>query len=357
MMRPLKTIPHRVVVLAATVGAVLAAMALLVWAIAAIPRVQVRGVIVEGQDRSVKTAELIDKYRSTLVQAIGGVFLVVIGGASGAYFTWRQFIITREAEINARFANATAMLGHQDLQMRLGGIYALERIARDSPKDQWTIVETLAGFIRQHAPAPAKTPDAAPSPRDVNTLPPLRTDIQAALTVLARRNQITEPGRIDLRRTDLARADLADAHLERALLWHAHLEVAHLRAAHLEGADLRNAHLENALLSSVYLEGALLSGAHLHGAYLVDAHLKDADLARAHLNSAMLRGAHLADAMLAAVDLEGAILWGAHLDGVDLRSADLSKVYELTREQVVNAITDEHTKFPWTETPTATDDG
>jgi hypothetical protein len=243
MMPPLKTIPHRVAVVAATVAAVLAVAALVVWAVAAIPRLQVRGVVIESPDASAKTAALINENRRTLVQAIGGVF-VVVGALSGAYFTWQQITVTREGQITDRFTKAIVQLGDEKLEVRLGGIYALKRIARDSPKDQWTIVETLAAFIRQHAPAPAKTPDAAAaSPRDVSTLPRLRTDIQAALTVLARRNQIREPEVIDLSQTDLAFADLKDAYLEGAVLSGAHLERAWLEAAHLKGARLIDAHL------------------------------------------------------------------------------------------------------------------
>jgi hypothetical protein len=33
-----------------------------------------------------------------------------------------------------------------NIEVRLGGIYSLERIAHDSPRDQWTIIETLSAF-------------------------------------------------------------------------------------------------------------------------------------------------------------------------------------------------------------------
>ena len=35
--------------------------------------------------------------------------------------------------------------------MRIGGIYALERIARDSAKDHPTVMEVLTAFIREHS--------------------------------------------------------------------------------------------------------------------------------------------------------------------------------------------------------------
>ena len=38
-----------------------------------------------------------------------------------------------------------------NLDVRIGGIYALERIARDSARDHSTIMEVLAAFIREHS--------------------------------------------------------------------------------------------------------------------------------------------------------------------------------------------------------------
>jgi hypothetical protein len=36
------------------------------------------------------------------------------------------------------------------VDIRLGAIYALEQIARDSPDLHWPIVEILTAFIREH---------------------------------------------------------------------------------------------------------------------------------------------------------------------------------------------------------------
>src|SRR5664280_609079 len=62
-----------------------------------------------------------------------------------------------------------------------GGIYALERLMRDSSTDQPTIVEVLAAYIRQHASLAsldeARTADSLTSPFSPDA------DVQAALTV------------------------------------------------------------------------------------------------------------------------------------------------------------------------------
>ena len=158
--------------------------------------------------------------------------------------------------------------------------------------------------------------------------PKTPTDIQAILTVIARRTHSPHREgeyRLDLHNTNLRSADLREAHLEGAHLarriWRgrassgAHLEGAHLIEAHLEGAHLAGriwrapsrAHLEERPFGA-HLEEAHLDGAHLEGAHLLGAHLEGAHLFGAHLEGAHLFGAHL----------EGANLFGAHLEGADL---------------------------------------
>src|SRR4051794_11504205 len=110
-----------------------------------------------------------------IVQFVGVVVLAV-----GGYFTWRNLRATqakldidRESQITNRFTQAVAQLGAElkdgkpNLEVRLGGIYALERIARDSPRDHWTIMEVLTASVRQNAPwaPPSVTDEAATEAR------------------------------------------------------------------------------------------------------------------------------------------------------------------------------------------------
>ncbi len=89
----------------------------------------------------------------------------------------------REREANANthvrelYIAAIGLLSADTVDGRLGGIYALERVARDSADDQRTVVEVLSAFVREHTRPPV---DDSPPP----TQP--ATDVQAALTVLGR---------------------------------------------------------------------------------------------------------------------------------------------------------------------------
>ncbi len=270
-----------------------------------------------------------------LAQIVAGIVLAI-----GVWYTARRVAATeqavevsREGQITERFTRAIDQLGSGRMQIRLGGIYALERIARHSREDHWPIMEILTAFVRDKAAWKEGNgvPDGDP-PR-----PP--QDIQSALTVLGRRERSHETERsheaegqhLDLRNTDLRGADLSEAHLEGARLVMAHLEGALLTGTHLEGAWLDGAHLEGARLFGAHLEGAGLDRAHLEGARLFGAHLERAWLDGAHLERAWLDEAHLEDAWLDE----------AHLEGVDL-----SGVSGLTTQQLSLAFMDDKTRLP-----------
>ena len=88
---------------------------------------------------------------TTLVQALGGLILSVT-----AYVGYRNFKIgeenlkvTEDKQVTERFSKGIEHLGNDKIDIRLGGIYALEQIANDSSKYHWTIVEILSSFVRE----------------------------------------------------------------------------------------------------------------------------------------------------------------------------------------------------------------
>ena len=151
--------------------------------------------------------------------------------------------------------------------MRIGGIYALERVARDSSRDHPTVMEVLTAFIREHSNEPWPPSDPGGLERERSTRP----DVQAAVTVVGRRD-----AERDIRLIDLTGADLTGADLTRAILLRADLTRAILLRADLTRADLHGATLIGADLTRADLHGADLHGAYLTGAYLTGADFTDA---------------------------------------------------------------------------------
>src|SRR6516165_2326495 len=99
----------------------------------------------------------------------------------------RTVELTEQGQVTDRYSKAIEQLGSdKGLDVRIGGIYALERIAHDSPRDYPTIMDVLATFIRDHSPE--QWPPVEPGRVDPLHRPVTRPDVQAALTVIGRRN-------------------------------------------------------------------------------------------------------------------------------------------------------------------------
>jgi hypothetical protein len=221
-------------------------------------------------------AKAISDTRSMLLQALGGLALF-----AGVFFTWRQLHVASEGQITERFTRAVDQLGSDRVAVRVGGIYALERIARNSPADRGPVAEVLSAFVRGRA----AWNDVDDQDVPVERLPPLRArfaDVQAAVIVLGRRvNPAQDADYLWLSEVDLRKARLEGACLNGARLQYAHLEGSAMEGAQLEKALLRHAHLEQARLDGASLQGADLRAAnleevHLHGALLSGALANDA---------------------------------------------------------------------------------
>ena len=233
--------------------------------------------------------------------------------------TSRGQALTEQGQITDRYIRAVDQLGSdKGLDVRIGGIYALERVARDSARDHPAVMELLTAFIREHSHEPQLRPsDGDGLVQEQSTRP----DVQAAITVVRRRDAQRDILPIDLTDADLTGADLTRARLTGADLTAADLTGADLTRARLTGADLTaadltGAHLDGATLTRAGLNGATLDGATLDGAHLHDATLDGAHLDGAHLDGAHLDGADLTGADLTRADLTGADLTGAWLRGV-----------------------------------------
>ncbi|MER6474473.1 pentapeptide repeat-containing protein [Streptomyces collinus] len=287
-------------------------------------------------------------------------------------FTWMQvgqankeLRISEHGEITSRFNAAIGNLGSQSLDVRLGGIYALQRIMQDSTRDQPAVVSVLAAFAQRHAGSSTKSlkePDAAGADDHV-PMP----DVQAAVVTLARRLPNHDAGTIvDLSGTDLRGlrfpgrasiklpgADLSDSDLRWAKLSNADfsravLGDANLKRAFLDGANLMHADLEGASLLLAKLQGANLREADLScGAFVMDLRTGDetgtdcvdlqyASLERADLRNAEMSQADLHNATLTRADLRGADLTRSDLSNADLTNADLRGA-KLTGAKLVGA--------------------
>lgn len=240
----------------------------------------------------------------------------------GLYLIYRRMVaiekniqITNEVRIADRFSRAVEQLGTYKLEIQLGGIFTLEKIAFESSKDHWIIMEILTAYIRENSPFSKKTQSSNDiqnrnigNGRDSFKQKRLATNIQAILSVIGRRKWLNEEVEqnyfLNLRKTylkyadlrgawligvnfrgaNLARANLVGANMAGAFLVEANLKNANLINANLEGADLRKANLEGAKLSGVNFQGASFTGVNLKGADISESFLREVNFSNGALN-------------------------------------------------------------------------
>jgi len=85
-----------------------------------------------------------DAVRGRLLTLGAGLF-----AAGALLFTARNFTLSQEGQVTDRYTKAVEQLGSDKLAVRIGGIYALERVARDSERDYPTVIEVLTAFVRE----------------------------------------------------------------------------------------------------------------------------------------------------------------------------------------------------------------
>lgn len=280
------------------------------------------------------------------VAAVIGLFLTGIRTAA----LTRQVKTDQEGLITERYSRSVELLGHEKRSVRTGAVYALERLAKDSPADHITIVEVLAAYIRESA----QRTDSDPIPEETVIRP--YEDIFAALTVISRRQRqpfITtyfhsgsvSAQHVDLRYTDLTGLDMPSARFEStnfsyAILTDARLLEADLRHSQFYRANFHRANLNEADLSRARGSGsnwkrAWLSGASLVGTDFTGADFSEAMFFHANLSGANLAGSNFLNATFAAADLARTTVHDANFTG-----ARFSRAKNLVQEQLNTVLFD-----------------
>jgi uncharacterized protein YjbI with pentapeptide repeats len=310
-----------------TVGAMVCGLVLLVL-LGPMVWIAARHLDLESSERLAAESDV----RSSLLQLIGGSLLAV-----GLVYTARTVRLTREGHITDRYSSAIEQIGHDRRDVRIGGIFALERIARDSAPDRATVVAVLTAYVRTHTTSAPRTPKADR----------IDVDVQAALTVLGRRPGIPEETRrLDLTHCGLVGADLS-GNFDGALFLYSLLEQAVFTGGSLIGADLSFSKAK-----TVGVNGLSARGAHFVHAEFVHCWFIDSDLTGADFYGCDLSGSDMGQRYgdggpeSPASRLNGARFTEAKLVATNLGGSDLSGVGGLTPDQLSESLTDANTVLP-----------
>ena len=207
---------------------------------------------------------------SMTIRNLGLVIAAIIGLPLAI---WRSIVAQRQAEtvqrglFNERYQKGAEMLGSEVLSVRLGGVYALVRLAREHPGEYHSQIMTLfCAFVRN--PPVVETEDTG-----------VREDVQAVMSAICGRSETQlEIEKKEYFPLDLSGADLTGVNLFAPGLgvWNPRNSI--LPTANLEGASLDGTNLSRTSLTGANLKGAYVRGANLKGALMIHTNLSGSDL-------------------------------------------------------------------------------
>ena len=176
----------------------------------------------------------------------------------------KQFEIAERGLLNERYQRGAEMLGSGVLSVRLGGIYALQRLAKEHPEQYYIqVMQLFCAFVRH--PTNDKNIEAEEE-EPTHPVFRLRDDVQAIMKAIGSRSEAN----LNYERTEelwpnLGGADLHEVYIPRANLSRVDLGGAHMFRAYLIDADLSHAYLRATNLLEANLKNADLSGAYMGG--------------------------------------------------------------------------------------------
>jgi uncharacterized protein YjbI with pentapeptide repeats len=256
-----------------------------------------------------------------------------------------------------------------NIEVRIGAIYALERIAKHNLDEHIQIMEILCAYVRENAPIKKQNPQ-----KERYAKP--RSDVQTALTVIGRRtekqrNVESSPNVMwpTVHDSDVIRETGAGKNkvtkFSAALLERLNLGVAPLALSkhfnldfslcELAGVDFSEGNFANTNFRGSNLSGAQLMGANLQNCDFWDAVLKDAHLSFADMSGSRMWDANLCAARLVHTRLHCVEFWDTIFDEkVDItdatfylatfREVNLSLV-EISNHQIEASFGDDQTRL------------
>ena len=240
-----------------------------------------------------------------------------------AYTARRQSEIAQRRLLDERYQKGLEMLGSDVLSVRLGGIYALDRLAKEQPSEYHIpIIKQFCAFVRNPTGKPTEVELRQQCKKP--TAPPLRVDIQEVVTAIGRRSEdgIKEEDTAEGFELDLSGADLRGLRLP---------------DGNLRGVDLHGSYLMHAYLANVDLRGARCAFARLFMAQLLFCDLTDVDFSWSDLSGSNLFTSVLKNAKLTRTEIS---------TGLERRTTDgqdyVSSFAQLTQKQLDAASAEEN---------------
>ena len=212
-----------------------------------------------------------DSTIGAIIAAASGLLGAVLGSIVPFFLNKRTSKLEYElkkAELDKtasyRFGDAVACLQDDNLGVRMGGLYELQKLCLVSKEESERLANILTPFVKEHI---ENEKWLVPSILDNDDRKRIDQDVCLAGEIISAAYH---------------------KHKTWAILPSLKADKIYMRSFYLQGAYLWNARLEGTYFSRVHLEGAVLHNAHFEGARIRHAFLCEADLKGANLDNADL---------------------------------------------------------------------
>lgn len=194
--------------------------------------------------------------RVPIVASIAGV-----GAGVGAIYAARTYSLNKVSAHADRYAKAVEQLASEKLEVRVGGVYALESVAKVLSRDTSPVADVLSAFVR------------AASVRDSGDSD---SDIHAAVNVLSR--GLLARQSVDLTKGRFVEIRLSGNTFAGANIAEGDFSMSRLVKVSFKSANLHLVDFTGANLEKVSFAEADLSGADFRGAVVKDCSFKNANM-------------------------------------------------------------------------------
>lgn len=287
-----------------------------------------------------------------------GIIVAMIGAP---FVIWRAVVaqkqvnVAEQGQITDRLNKAVEGLGAEktvkdeygestkpNLEVRIGAIYALERIAQDSLRDHIQVMETLCAYVRNNVISD-----------NIGT----RVDVQTALLVLDRRSKKAlahERDRgyyLDLAECSFHTLTLSDSMFQNSRLDGTMWTNCSFQSTSFSGADMTNCQFSECIIQNSHFKDAVMSGvkfshstiegnrfdqAKLNGAQFLHCQLfknsfVEADVRNSFFDDSNASGDNFKYSDCQYVHLKGTRFFQANFQGLQIRSLKLEGVSEFER--------------------------
>lgn len=297
-----------------------------------------------------------------LVAIIGGPVLIwrAITAHWSAQAARQQASTDREGYYTGLFTKAVEQLGstrdetsvdgktitRPNLEVRLGAIYGLERIAQDSERDHWPIMEVLSAYVRnvQNTGTFVDEPtgkDVFDVEYDWDQKIISRVDIQSAITIIGQRaNSRREHERKRKLRLNFAGANLQkiifdEGNFDDAIFQNCQLDFSSFKNTSIKNSTFEDASLNYTKFHHAAMQAVVLSFVSARGTDFSNADLESADMTFADFTSCIFDETHFKKSASGAYFIESSFF-----------NVDLSEVKGMSDENFKKNLGDSSTLLP-----------